>query len=97
MSVGVVWQYDYKRLKYAYDSYIIWFCIRLNCVARLCTCSSVQSEKLQSLTANLVEKKKRKGVSFRGIVFVQQRISAYVLSKYLNDNSACMDCGLRSG
>jgi len=69
----------------------------LNSVVRLCTCQSIHSDKLQSLTTNLVEKRKQKGITFRGIVFVQQRISAYVLSQYLNKNSRCIDHGLRAG
>ncbi|KAL7541307.1 hypothetical protein ACHAXR_010799 [Thalassiosira sp. AJA248-18] len=69
----------------------------LNGVERLCYCSSIQSEKLQSLTTNLIEKRKKKGVSFRGIVFVQQRISAYVLSQYLNNHKKCIDHGLHAG
>ena len=71
--------------------------IRLNGVERLCRCSTVQSEKLQSLTKNLIEKRKMKGVDFRCIVFVQQRISAYVLSQYLNNHASCIDHGLRTG
>ncbi|KAL7551208.1 hypothetical protein ACHAWF_014400 [Thalassiosira exigua] len=78
-----------------------WFSPKLVCllngVERLCTCSSVQSEKLESLAANLIEKRKRKGVSFRGIVFVQQRISAYVLSQYLNGHGTCRSHGLHAG
>ena len=70
---------------------------RINGVKRLCRCNTVQSEKLQSLTRNLVEKRKLKGVSFRCIVFVQQRISAYVLSKYLNSSRSCNNLGLRAG
>jgi len=69
----------------------------LNGVERLCTSRSIQSEKLQSLTANLIEKRKRKGITFRGIVFVQQRLSAYVLSQYLNNNCKCIDHGLHVG
>mmetsp|Transcript_10685 Transcript_10685/g.19189 ORF Transcript_10685/g.19189 Transcript_10685/m.19189 type:complete len:197 (-) Transcript_10685:809-1399(-) len=69
----------------------------LNEVNRLCSCSSIQSEKLQSLTTNLIEKRRRKGVSFRGIIFVQQRISAYVLSRYLNNHTRCKDNGLDAG
>jgi len=69
----------------------------LNCVGRLCKSSSTQSEKLESLATNLVEKRKIKGTSFRGIVFVQQRISAYVLSRYLNDHLLCIDHGLHAG
>ena len=78
-----------------------WFSMKLECslnaVERLCRCRTVQSDKLHSLTKNLIEKRKLKGLSFRCIVFVQQRISAYVLSQYLNNHQSCNDHGLRVG
>jgi len=69
----------------------------LNAAERLCRCRTVQSDKLQSLVKNLIEKRKLKGVSFRCIVFVQQRISAYVLCQYLNNHKSCNEYGLRVG
>ena len=78
-----------------------WFSMKLECslntVERLCRCRTVQSDKLQSLVKNLIEKRKLKGVSFRCIVFVQQRISAYVLCQYLNNHKSCNEYGLRVG
>lgn len=68
---------------------------RLNAVKRLCT--GIQSEKLQSLTTSLLDKKKRKGDEFRCLVFVQQRISAYVLSHYLSNHQKCKDWGILAG
>ena len=45
----------------------------------------------------MIEKRKLKGDTFRCIVFVQQRIAAYVLSQYLNNNKACNDQGMQAG
>ena len=78
-----------------------WYGMKLECslnaVKRLCRCRTEQFDKLQSLTKNLIEKRKLKGVSFRCIVFVQQRISAYVLCQYLNNHQSCDEHGLRVG
>ena len=38
-----------------------------------------------------------KGSTFRGIIFVQQRIAAYILSQYLNNNEKCRGHGIRTG
>jgi ERCC4-related helicase len=57
----------------------------------------MQAEKLSSLTNKLIHERKKHGISFRCIIFVQQRISAYVLSCYINDHSACNEFGLRAG
>lgn len=45
----------------------------------------------------LVEKRKLKGTSFRCIVFVKQRIAAYILSKHLNMDATCKEYGMRAG
>eukprot|EP01082_Thalassiosira_pseudonana_P009278 g8229.t1 g8229 contig29:45842-48019(-) len=69
----------------------------LNLVHRLYSNGGIQSEKLVSLKQHLIDKRKRKGVSFRCIIFVKQRISAYVLSQHLNNDGGCMRHGLRTG
>jgi ERCC4-related helicase len=69
----------------------------LNEVRRLTTINSMQAEKLSSLINKLIDERKYHDISFRCIIFVQQRISAYVLSCYINDHSACNEFGLRAG
>lgn len=69
----------------------------LDSVSRLCNDDEIQSEKLTSLKRILVEKKMLKGISFRCIVFVKQRIAAYILSKYLNSDETCKDYGMKAG
>jgi ERCC4-related helicase len=49
------------------------------------------------LKRTLVEKRKLKGISFRCIVFVKQRIAAYILAKHLNSDATCKDFGMRAG
>jgi len=62
--------------------------ISLESVERLLSSDAhtIKSQKISSLRMILTDKKKAKGVDFRGIIFVQQRITAYVLCQYLNKN-----------
>ena len=69
----------------------------LDSISRLCDRNELKSEKLESLKRTLVEKRKLKGVSFRCIVFVKQRIAAYILAKHLNSDTTCKDYGMRAG
>lgn len=69
----------------------------LDNITRFNDLKEIQSEKLESLKRTLVEKRKLKGVSFRCIVFVKQRIAAYILSKHLNMDETCKDYGMSAG
>ena len=63
----------------------------------MCDNKKLECEKLEYLTHTLIEKRKLKGINFRCIVFVQQRIVAYILAKHLNRETACTDFGMRAG
>lgn len=52
--------------------------------------------KIACLKGQLIEKKQLFGADFRCIVFVQQRITAHVLSHYINNNSELQHLGLLS-
>ena len=70
---------------------------RINDVSRRCKSGDVKSEKLMTLKEYLKEKIKLHGIEFRSLVFVKQRISAYVLSECLNRDENCCSHGLRAG
>lgn len=53
--------------------------------------------KFDRLLYHLIQKREMKGPSFRCIVFVQQRITAVVISHFINDNSDVGRLGLQSG
>ena len=69
---------------------------RLNAVHRLYKSGGIQSEKLMTLKNHLINKRKWNGVCFRCIVFVKQRISAYVLAQHLNNDKGCVEHGIRA-
>lgn len=56
--------------------------------------NSMNFTKLNCLCEQLVEKKARFGEHFRCIVFVQQRISAYVVAHFINDTASLQRIGL---
>ena len=56
----------------------------------------VQSEKLNTLKQHLLIKKKQRCNAFRCIIFVKQRISAYVLAQHLNSDKRVKDHGIRA-
>jgi superfamily II DNA/RNA helicase len=53
--------------------------------------------KLNCLCEQLLEKKDKFGISFRCIVFVQQRISAYILAYFISHTERLNQIGLRAG
>jgi len=55
------------------------------------------NDKLNQLVKTILHERKAKGVQMRCIVFVQQRISAFVLSSYLNKHPELIDYGVHSG
>ena len=57
---------------------------------------SRKSSKLSCLEHQLLEKKRRYGDRFRCIIFVQQRVSAYIVSNFINDMQSLQQVGLRS-
>ena len=69
---------------------------RLNAVYKLYENGGIQSEKLMTLKNHLINKRKWNGIGFRCIVFVKQRISAYVLAQHLNNDRGCIEHGIRA-
>jgi ERCC4-related helicase len=59
--------------------------------------NSMNFMKLGCLRQQLIDKNARFGGSFRCIIFAQQRISAYILSSYINGDSHLQSLGLKSG
>jgi ERCC4-related helicase len=53
--------------------------------------------KLSVLIGQLCEKKARFGNTFRCIIFVQQRISAYILAHFINHTEREMKIGMKAG
>jgi len=56
----------------------------------------MKHEKIKSLRKILLEKKKMKN-KFRGIVFVQQRITAYILSHFIKSDPDLLNSGIKAG
>jgi hypothetical protein len=70
---------------------------QLALVQREVATDAMNFAKLRGLCDQLEEKKKRFGEGFRCIVFVQQRISAYIVTHFINTTERLRDLGLQAG
>jgi superfamily II DNA/RNA helicase len=68
----------------------------INAVHKMHKGGGIQSEKLKTLKKHLIDRRKQKWTDFRCIIFVKQRISAYILAQHLNNDKDCLDYGIKA-